>query len=155
MLNSRGAVRVWRSLPPGRSLTLLAGEPGRLAEQSLRWPRSALGSDSVSARELAVLALGELDDPSTIGQLGQALRDREARIRRQAALQLGDKRRVSALRELRTALSDPDTQVRLAGVEATAKLLQALRKADPTRASDKEAEAALHDFLQAAGRGVK
>jgi len=151
VLNSRGRSPRLAIAAAGAILTLLAGEPGRLAEQSLRWARSALGSDSVSARELAVLALGELDDPSTIGQLGQALRDREARIRRQAALKLGDKRQVSALRELRTALSDPDTQVRLAGVEATAKLLQALRKADPTRASDKEAEAALHDFLQQPG----
>ncbi len=151
VLGARGTSSRLAIAAAGAILTLLAGEPARLAEQSLSWARSALGSDSVSARELAVLALGDLADPATIGPLGQALRDREARVRRQAALQLGRKDLLPALRELRAALSDSDVQVRLAGVDSMAKLLHAGRQAGPENSSQSETQAALRDFLEQPG----
>jgi serine/threonine protein kinase/HEAT repeat protein len=151
VLTARGSSPRLLIAAAGAILTLLSGEPARLAEQSLGWARSALRGESVSERELAVLALGDLDDPATIGELGQALRDREVRVRRQAAIQLARKDLLPALRELRGALVDSDVQVRLAGVESMSKLLQTLRKSSPATAPQTEAGAALRTWLEQAG----
>lgn len=151
VLTARGSSPRLLIAAAGAILTLLSGEPARLAEQSLGWARSALRGESVSERELAVLALGDLDDPATIGELGQALRDREVRIRRQAAIQLARKDLLPALRELRGALTDSDVQVRLAGVDSMSKLLQALRKSSPATGPQTEAAAALRTWLEQAG----
>ena len=121
VLRQRGASPRLQVAAAGAILALLAGEPARLAEQSLAWARSALSSDSAAARELAVLTLGDLGDrPEVADQLGQALSDADPRVRRQAALQLAVRKQAPfrTLNQLRKTLSDPDRGVRLAGAES-------------------------------------
>lgn len=163
ILRSRGAGPRVQVATAGTILALLAGDAARSAEQSLRWARSALSSDSAAARELAVLALGDLDNRAAGDVLGAALRDPDAQVRKQAARQLGrfDSNPLHALNLLRQTLRDRDRDVRLAGVEAISQALrseqrrrqrpQGERSGDTIGLSDLGAEQTLRQELQAQG----
>ena len=163
ILRSRGAGGRVQVAAAGAILALLAGESARSAEQSLRWARSALSSDSSAARELAVLALGDMDSQAAGEALGAALRDPDAQIRKQAARQLGrwDQSPLRAVNLLRQTLHDRDREVRLAGVEAISQAIrterrlrqrpEAERGQRTTGLEDLRAEQTLRQELQAQG----
>jgi len=163
VLRSRGGGERVHVAAAGAILTLVAGERARSAEQSLRWARSALSSDSTAARELAVLALGDMDSRLAGEALGDALRDPDAQIRKQAAHQLGrfETSPLLAINLLRQTLRDRDREVRLAGVEAISQAIRSERRRRERPTGEREpgtiglsdlgAEQALRQELQAQG----
>lgn len=128
MLGERGISATLRLLVAGAILELAAGEKGQIAEQSLSWARSALGSDSAATREIATILLGELDSQGTIAPLAQALKDQEREVRRSAARALGKKRAREALDALTSVLEDSDDELRAISMRSIGSISTALRK---------------------------
>lgn len=112
----------------GAMLRLIAGERTQLAQQSLRWAKAALDSDSAITRELATASLGELNSDETIPPLGQALRDRQREVRQTAARALGTKSARAALDALASSLDDQDIEVRAASMRAISRVVRSLRQ---------------------------
>jgi HEAT repeat protein/tRNA A-37 threonylcarbamoyl transferase component Bud32 len=133
VMSERGASPRLRIAAAGAILQIATGERGQLAEQSLSWARSALSSDSVTARELAVAALADMDaDPiadKTIEPLGWALKDPDRAVRKSAASALGRKRARAALTALAESLDDADPEVRTIGMQSIAKVVSVLKAA--------------------------
>ena len=146
MLGERGISSRLRLLVAGAILELFAGERAQLAEQSLAWARTALGSDSAATRELATSLLGEMESQSTIAPLAQALKDREREVRRSAARALGKKRAREALAALTDVLDDTDEEVRAIGARSIGSIAIALKAKGGS--SDKEADRQVLGRLQ-------
>ena len=146
LLGEHGISSRLRLLAAGAILELVAGERAQLAEQSLAWARTALGSDSASTRELAASLLGEMESQSTIAPLAQALKDREREVRRSAARALGKKRAREALAALTDALDDTDDEVRAIGARSIGSIAIALKAKGGN--SDKEADRQVIGRLQ-------
>lgn len=127
MEDSSASVRL-RAAAAGAILQITAGERAKLAEQSLSWASAALGSDSVTARELGVAALGQLDSERTIPPLAQALKDKEREIRKGAARALGRKNARAAVTALTDALADADPDVRTTSMQAIGQVVSVLKR---------------------------
>lgn len=147
ILEERGISSRLRLLAAGAILESAAGERGRLAEQSLTWARTALGSDSASTRELATALLGELDSQKTIAPLAQALKDREREVRCSAARALGKKRAREALDALTEVLDDADEELRAISIRSIGSISVAL-KAKGGSNGDKDADRLVLSRLQ-------
>jgi serine/threonine protein kinase/HEAT repeat protein len=150
MLGERGISAPLRLLVAGAILELAAGEKGQLAEQSLSWARSALGSDSVATRELATTLLGELDSQGTIAPLAQSLKDQEREVRRSAARSLGKKRAREALEALTSVLEDSDDELRAISMRSIGSISTALRKngAKTVQDADRQVVSRLQKLVQ-------
>lgn len=150
LLGERGISAPLRLLVAGAILELAAGERGQLAEQSLSWARSALGSDSVATRELATTLLGELDSQGTIAPLAQALKDQEREVRRSAARALGKKRAREALEALTSVLEDSDDELRAISMRSIGSIATALRKngAKTVQDADRQVVSRLQKLIQ-------
>ena len=136
LLGERGISVRLRLLTAGAILELAAGEKGQLAEQSLSWARSALGSDSANTRELATTLLGEMESQNTIAPLTQALKDREREVRRSAARALGKKRAREAIEALTEVLEDSDEELRAISVRSIGSISVALKAKSGTTGKD-------------------
>lgn len=136
LLGERGISVRLRLLTAGAILELAAGEKGQLAEQSLSWARSALGSDSANTRELATTLLGEMESQNTIAPLTQALKDREREVRRSAARALGKKRAREAIEALTEVLEDSDDELRAISVRSIGSISVALKAKNGTTGKD-------------------
>jgi len=85
---------------------------------------------AVRTRVAAARALGAIRDPRAVAPLMEALRDRDATLRRAAAEALGAIDDSRAIAELREALGDSDADVRSAAAEALGKM-KGLRTVGP------------------------
>jgi len=93
----------------------------RIGKAALPPLQRALSDDRAAKRALAARVLGMIGDPSCIGALAPAMKDKDPVVRRNAVAAMGmisDKRAVDALLSVPT---DSDTAVRLAMVEALGK----------------------------------
>lgn len=122
------ATKRLRLAAAGSILQLAAGAVGVYASRSLSWARAAVGSDSGSTRELAVMLLGDLENDETIPALRLALKDKEVEVRHGAARALGRKSVRTALAALVDALDDSERDVRTAGMQSIGQVVAALRK---------------------------
>lgn len=128
LLTERGLSKRLQTVAAGAILRLAAGEPGLLASRSLNWARAALGSDSKSTREIAVMILGDLEAEQSIGPLRLALKDRETEIRTGAARALGRKTIREALEALADSLDDSADEVRTTGMQSIRQVVSALKQ---------------------------
>ena len=127
-LEARGTSPRLRLAAAGALLQLAAGEAARLAEEGLKWARSALGSDNQSARELAAALLGDLEGAETVSPLTTALKDAASDVRREAARALGRKATVPAALALLDVVGDTEPAVRTEGIRALAQVVTALHQ---------------------------
>ena len=128
IIEERAASPRLRLAAAGAVLQLAAGEPAQLAERSLSWARTALGSDAMLDRELAVSVLGDSEAEVAVSELTRALKDRDREVRRSAAQALGRKAGRAALAALTEALGDADPQVRAASMQSIVQAATALPK---------------------------
>lgn len=127
-LAERGVSMRLRISAAGAILKLAAGESAVLASRSLSWAHAALGSDSSSTRELAVMLLGDLEAEDSVTALRQALKDHESAVRRSAAQALGHKSVRAALEALADTLDDSEEVVRSAGMQSIGQVVAGLRR---------------------------
>lgn len=132
----------------GAILRLAAGEPSRLAEQSLSWSRVALSSDSAAMRELAVGLLNDVESDAAVSPLRQALRDGEREVRYHAVKALGRRHVRAALEALGDALEDADSEVRTTCMRSIGQVAAALR-----RRGDRDADPLVQKQLQKLAHG--
>ncbi len=78
----------------------------------------ALNDEDVRVREMAVRALGKIEDESAVDLLIGALTDSNGEIRRRAARALGKIEDAGAVQALGRALNDEDLEVRQAAIQA-------------------------------------
>ena len=146
LLKERGASARLRIAAAGAILELAAGDRAQLAEQSLSWAQTALDSDSVATRELAVAALGDLNSEplleKTIAPLGRALKDHDRGVRKGAARALGRKPARAAVQVLVASADDSDPEVRVAILQSAGKVATVL-----AGRGDREAEKPLRRRL--------
>lgn len=103
---------------------------GEAAQPAISALVDTLGDESVSVRQMAAFALGEIgDEAAGIPALLKALRDDTSGVRRQAAMSLGKLAGEAAIPALRQAIWDSDDSVRKAAKKAIEQILpQTCRK---------------------------
>ena len=127
-LMERGTSARLRIAAAGAILQITAGERARVGEQSLSCARAALGSNNAAMRELAVAMLADIESEQTISLLGDALKDKERRIRASAARVLGRKNVRTAVQTLKSSLQDADPEVRNLAVQSIGQILKTLEQ---------------------------
>ena len=140
VLGERNISKRLRYTTAGAILLLATGTQTPPEELSLGWAKAALGSNSESTRELAVLLLGSESSGGSMDALRKALSDRSANVRKSAVVALADRGGKDALTALATGLTDADKDVRLAAAQAMGKVSSALIRRGDSEAPKLAAE---------------